>query len=686
MRLIGVISPFLSGFYLGRLVAALYARVRADGNALLLIRAGALGHTFSSELAMNQVDAWICLLEPAAPELLESLVAAGRPVATIGTDYGLPGVSSVRSDNRAGIRMAMEHLYAQGHRRFAFLGPCAIGDIFERRNAFSEFLHEHEDCAEAIVMESESFDFGAARSVAQRLLESDVQASAWIAGTDVYALAAVLLLRSRGVRVPEDVSVVGFDNAEYTRSPEDGISTLDQRLSLMASRAYDELIVRLKDPSKAPEHVLCQPLFIPRHSTGAPEVCEDRAMVDRDAALAFATVFEEIGQFYEGGREAYLKEYLNRLEQRLRFACVSCLVENESQVLTRHFVSLQAVMPDEKQIPTVSTRDYPAGCGNPVMQPRAGDFLAIMPQGQIDVGQELLTFCFGEENFGRAPLAIEMLVHELEMLGRQLRAQGVSDDLARALTTLKTTQEALLRSEKHASLGTVIAGIAHELNTPLGNALLSVSTLTETADELRQKVQSGEPLRRSDVEGLLNAVDVATSGVEKGLGKALKVVGDFKRIGGEHFSAQPEKISVPIFMHDLISVLRMRTSQAGIQLNYIADAQISIETRPQLLSQVIVELVENALIHGFSGQEGEIEVRAGFQGEKLQIRVADSGVGISAEEMQKVFDPFYTTRMGTASGLGLTMVNNLVTGPLKGWVWAEQAPLGGTCFVVELPR
>lgn len=686
MRLIGVISPFFSGFYLGRLIAALYSRVRADGNALLVIRAGSVSHSFRTELAMNQVDAWISLLDPVAPALLESLVAAGHPAVTVGIDYGLPGVSSVRSDNRAGIRMAMEHLYAQGHRRFAFLGPSTVSDIIERRNAFSEFLREHEGCAEPVVMESESFDFGAARSVAQRLLESGVQASAWIAGTDVYALAAVLLLRSRGVRVPEDVSVVGFDNAEYTRSPGDGISTLDQRLSLMASKAYDELIVRLKNPSKEPEHILCQPSFILRHSTGDSEVCEDRAMVDRDAALAFAAVFEEIGLFYEGGCEAYLKEYLSRLEQRLRFACVSCLVENESQVLTRHFVSLQAVQPDEKLIPTVSTRDYPVGCSNPVMRPQAGDFLAIMPQGQIDVGQELLTFCFGEENFGRAPLAIEMLVHELEMLGRQLRAQGVSDDLARALSTLKTTQEALLRSEKHASLGTVIAGIAHELNTPLGNALLSVSTLTKTADELRQKIQSGEALRRSDIDDILNAVDVATKGVEKGLGKALKVVGDFKRIGGEHFSARPERVSLPIFIHDLISVLRMRTSQAGVQLNYIADAEISIETCPHLLSQVIVELVENALIHGVSGQEGEIEVRAEFLGEKLQIRVADSGVGMSAEEMQKVFDPFYTTRMGTASGLGLTMVNNLVTGPLKGWVWAEQAPLGGTCFVVELPR
>ena len=148
--------------------------------------------------------------------------------------------------------------------------------------------------------------------------------------------------------------------------------------------------------------------------------------------------------------------------------------------------------------------------------------------------------------------------------------------------------------------------------------MLMISTLSEKVVEFRQKFKGGG-LRRSDIEGMLAVVESSCIGVEQGVGKALKVVSDFKRVDGERFSEKPGLVSLPVFLRDLVAMFRMNVAETQAEIEYVVDMDVSIETHPQLLAQVIVELVENALKHGFMGRKGRIEIRALSHGERFQI-------------------------------------------------------------------
>jgi signal transduction histidine kinase len=246
----------------------------------------------------------------------------------------------------------------------------------------------------------------------------------------------------------------------------------------------------------------------------------------------------------------------------------------------------------------------------------------------------------------------------------------------------------LLRSEKQAALGVAVAGVAHELNTPLGNCLLSVSTLSDIAGSTRRKYAEGS-LKRADVEDMLATAEAAAEILQRNISSALRLVSDFKRLRTEHQASAGERVGLAVFLNDLTSVLRADARVRGAEIRCVLDVgrDDQFETHPQLLSQVISELVENALTHAFAGGTvGEICISGAFDGERVTISVADNGVGIAKEMLHKVFDPFYTTRMGASSGLGLAMVHNLVTGPLKGQIHAEDGRTAGACFVIALPR
>lgn len=683
MKTLGVIAPFLMGTYPGALVAALYARVREAGANLLLLRTGSQDARYQLELSLERADAWVVILNAASPDLLRKIHASGHPVCVIGHDYGLPELGLVRTDNAAGIRSAMQHLYAQGRRSFAYIGPSNMDDCLERQAAFEGFIREHTDCTPPLLAEAPDFSYAGGQDAMEVLIKQGASFCALIAATDNIASGAIAALQDQGIKVPDDVAVIGFDNSIFSRISGQGISSLDQNLTQLANTAFDDVARRLHEPGIAPIKTRIAPSLVARKSSGDTEQCRSHQMIDRDVAQSFIAVSEEVGQLSHGGRANYLKDYLKRLEFRLRFASVIRLSSNGQSLQVLSELPRSKHHNPQTADSSLDVRRFPENTDAHI-QPQAGDFLVILMQEGLAQGPEIMALCFRNTDLSN-PLTIETLAHEIELLCYQLHVQMMSDELSRTLETLRATQDELLRSEKNAALGNVIAGIAHELNTPLGNSLLSVNTLEDYSEIAQRKFVEGA-LKRTDVEELFGTLNMAVQLINRNLGVAFRLLGDFKQINSEQSAGAPILISLPIFMQDLANMLRVRGEQASTNIVLRDCSDLEFETYPQLLAQVLNELVKNALTHGLANTpHAEIGISALADAKGVELTIEDNGCGLPANALQRVFDPFFTTRMGTASGLGLTMVHNLVTGPLNGKVRVESFQEKGTKFVINLP-
>ncbi len=261
------------------------------------------------------------------------------------------------------------------------------------------------------------------------------------------------------------------------------------------------------------------------------------------------------------------------------------------------------------------------------------------------------------------------------------------DAAEKALAQLTQAQESLLRSEKLASLGQLVAGIAHEINTPVGNALAASSQTRDETARLLSLVDAGK-LRRSDLENYLGTVGELSDILMRNCQRAGQLIRDFKQVAADQTSGQRRRFDLASQLQEILHTLRHRFDRAKINLVTELPANILMDSVPGILSQIIINLAENALVHAFPpGTRGAMTVSAQrIEPDWVQITVADNGKGIVSDVLPKIFDPFFTTNRGARNtGLGLHIVHNLVTGPLGGTIKVTSTVGAGTRFVLRLP-
>lgn len=285
----------------------------------------------------------------------------------------------------------------------------------------------------------------------------------------------------------------------------------------------------------------------------------------------------------------------------------------------------------------------------------------------------------------RAELA--RLNQELEsrIAARTEQLSHARDELERLVATLRQTQGDLVRSEKLAALGALVAGIAHELNTPVGNSLLAASTLGEM---LRRLDRPGEPLKRSEWQEALTQMKEASSIIQRSLGRAGELVASFKQVASDRTSEQRRRFSLAPTLHDLIVTMQPSLRRAGVVVELGAIPDVELDSYPGPFDQVLMNLIQNAVLHAYApGGPGIIRISAALEGAELMLEVSDFGRGIPAANLSKVFDPFYTTRLGLGgTGLGLHIVHNIVVGVLGGRIDVRSVEGEGTVFTIRLPR
>jgi signal transduction histidine kinase len=260
-------------------------------------------------------------------------------------------------------------------------------------------------------------------------------------------------------------------------------------------------------------------------------------------------------------------------------------------------------------------------------------------------------------------------------------------ELSNALTDLKQAQQELVNSEKLASLGRMVAGIAHELNTPIGNALTIGTALKEQLKTLRAAADANQVRKSFLLEFAAHSQD-GFEIMERSLFRAAELIKNFKQVAADQISEQRREFDLAQTLAEITSTLQPRFKNTGVQLRVVAAPGIAMDSYPGMLGQVVSNLVVNALIHAFEGRSGgTVTLEATDQGEQVQLVVRDDGNGVPPEHQGKVFDPFFTTRMGRGgTGLGLNIVHNLVTKRFGGSVQLDAEQPHGARFTVMLPK
>nr|WP_315476839.1 ATP-binding protein [uncultured Undibacterium sp.] len=274
------------------------------------------------------------------------------------------------------------------------------------------------------------------------------------------------------------------------------------------------------------------------------------------------------------------------------------------------------------------------------------------------------------------------------LLERSEALESSNMELEAMVDTLKQTQEDLVLSQKMAALGSLVAGIAHELNTPLGNGLMAASTLADMTQSMCDDVKNGI-VKRSALENYFARALEGQEMLVRNLNRASELVRSFKQVAADPEASQLTSFILGDVVQEAMLNLQPLLTNTDFAVVIDVSPDIVLESYPGPLAQVLTNLLSNALIHGMENRlKGKLLVSAGrISGQLIELVIADDGVGIEPKNLTRIFDPFFTTKLGHgASGLGLHIVHNIVHTVLQGKIKVSSELGVGTKFVLTLPE
>ncbi len=259
-------------------------------------------------------------------------------------------------------------------------------------------------------------------------------------------------------------------------------------------------------------------------------------------------------------------------------------------------------------------------------------------------------------------------------------------ELTEALDTLKLAQESLVQSEKFAALGALVAGVAHEINTPVGVAVTGASFLLEEAQKIERLMSEGA-IKKSEIVQFVDSVLEGAQLVLNNAERAGYLINSFKQVAADETSEVRRKFNLKVYLDEVLTSLRPMYKKTGINVGFFCQDDIEMDTFPGLLAQVLTNLVTNALTHGFDEvAEGEVVIHAWMESPGVVIECANDGKIIPPEHLPLIFEPFFTTRRSEGgTGLGLNIVFNIVTQRLGGTVKVLSEGGKGTTFTIRIP-
>ncbi len=287
--------------------------------------------------------------------------------------------------------------------------------------------------------------------------------------------------------------------------------------------------------------------------------------------------------------------------------------------------------------------------------------------------------------------ALSQSNEELLALNQELQAmneeiQAINEQLHENNNQIISMQKQLVESEKMAALGNLVAGVAHEVNTPIGVSITAATHLSDLANTILAKKEKGEDIIE-DLEYLLEDLSMATNIINKNLTRAGALVQSFKQLSVDQTTEDKRDFEVGAYIDEIILSLSPSYKKSGVLLEHKYQKEVVVNGWPGALAQIITNLMFNATQHAFGNDKGKITINTHDEGDFVRISFKDNGKGIDDEMLSKIFDPFYTTRRHQGgTGLGLSVVYSLVTQRYKGTIECRSELGKGTEFTIRIPK
>jgi len=306
----------------------------------------------------------------------------------------------------------------------------------------------------------------------------------------------------------------------------------------------------------------------------------------------------------------------------------------------------------------------------------AGDY--ARPVREVGARDEIGAMARAVEVFRQN--AIAKLAAEKELKASKERAES-------ALRELQETQKSLIEAEKLAALGGLVAGVAHEVNNPVGISLTVASSFARRCEHFAEEVRDGQ-VRRSKLDEFIAGSKEAAKQLVANLNRAADLIQSFKQVAVDRSHTERRLFDLAESTEQIVVSLRPALKRSAISLTVDVPPAIQMDSYPGPYGQVLTNLVLNSLAHAFPERSaGTMRISARRIGtEQVEVQFADDGIGMSEDVQRRAFEPFFTTRRSRGgTGLGLHIVYNLVTRPLGGRLRLESEPGRGTIFVIRLP-
>ncbi|MBP1961664.1 sensor histidine kinase [Paenibacillus aceris] len=260
-------------------------------------------------------------------------------------------------------------------------------------------------------------------------------------------------------------------------------------------------------------------------------------------------------------------------------------------------------------------------------------------------------------------------------------------ELQQALNTLQITQDQLVQSEKMGALGNLVAGVSHEINTPIGIGVTAITYLDQKTKDFRSLYETGK-MKKSDLEQFLSVIGETNAMVQSNLERASSLVRSFKQISVDQSVEVKRSFQLKEYLEGIIASLKPSLKKTRLRVDVFCDEQLNLYTYPGALSQIITNLVMNSLNHAYSlEEEGSLCLRVTDQEDQILLAYSDDGKGMTQAVLDQIFEPFFTTSRGKGgTGLGMNIVYNLVTQSLNGTIQCFSTLGQGSLFIITIPK
>jgi ligand-binding sensor domain-containing protein/signal transduction histidine kinase len=273
------------------------------------------------------------------------------------------------------------------------------------------------------------------------------------------------------------------------------------------------------------------------------------------------------------------------------------------------------------------------------------------------------------------------LLHRFRLMTLAKRNTWLQAEVALKTEDLLATQQQLIESEKHSALSGLVAGVAHEINTPVGIGVTAVTTLQELTTSLLQGYKN-KTLKQRDFVEKLTRIEQSTKLIFSNLNRAAELINSFKKVAVDQMSEEQRTFDFSRYLHEVVLSLQPKLQKKQVMIYINCPENITVNSFPGAIAQILSNLLLNAYYHAFDErQDKRVDIKVKLHDELIYLDVSDNGNGISKEQQSKIFDPFYTTKRNRGgSGLGLHIIKNVVDKVLRGSINCESKPGEGSCF------